>query len=517
MTGRMYLGGRPAAVAGGLLLAAAGLAGAAGLAADASSGTGQVRDISVSLGYTCQPPSGQPRSGQPSSGGYRITVVIAAAFPAAATAGQPVRPGSVRLTIQLPRAALPASPRPGSAGSGTAQSGLARSASARSGSARSGTARSGSARSGTARSGTAGVTGAGTLAVAESAAGRTVTAQWPVRLPAPAPVPATGLVTLTADAAAAPVTPAGTGPVTFTAGRLALGLSFRTAGGLPASPATVRITCAPASGTSALLDSVLAGPGHATHGGAAGASPARRGKIPKGCGQIPVKGQGVATCGYLTGYQDAAKLGGAALLQPRHGLPVLINIDLGIRHKFGHGDIIEYSQGQLYYHGKKELPPVSATFLGFRFVPVTAMLQITELTPVSIVSVSGILRPPFPITVRASTRVSVRIYRVRINGVPLPVGPRCQAARPISLVLVGRGQNTIPPTGYTLPTGGPLSGTVRIGDFRHCGLPGNPLTPLFDGAVSGPGNFVLMTQGQLCAPSQPGLYTCPPPVPKAKR
>ena len=71
MTGRMYLGGRPAAVAGGLLLAAAGLAGAAGLAADASSGTGQVRDISVRLGYTCQPPSGQPRSGQPSSGNYR--------------------------------------------------------------------------------------------------------------------------------------------------------------------------------------------------------------------------------------------------------------------------------------------------------------------------------------------------------------------------------------------------------------------------------------------------------------
>jgi hypothetical protein len=485
MIGRMFRGTRPAVLAGGLLLAAAGLAGAAGLAADASSGAGSARDISRSLGYTCQSPAG----------GYRATVVIAAAFPATATAGQPVRPAGVRITIRLPRAAVAAP-------------------------ARSGAARSGAARSGSARSGAVSLTGAGALAVVEAAAGgRPATAQWPARLPAAVAIPASGQLSLTADGTAAQLTPARPGTVTFSAGRLVLGLSLRTAGGSPASPPAIRVTCAPVRGTGVLLDSVLAGPAAPVpgHGTGPGRVPRHRGKIPKACGHIRVKGAGIATCGYLTGYQDAAKLGGAALLQPRHGLPVLINIDLGIRHQFRHGDIIEYSQGQLYYRGKEELPPVSATFLGFRFVPVTAMLQITELTPVSIVSVSGVLRPPFPITVHASTRVSVRIYRVRINGVPLNVGPRCQTARPVSLVLTGRGKNTIPPIGYTLPTGGPLDGTVLIGDFRHCGVPENPLTPLFDGAVSGPGNFVLMTQGKLCAPSQPGLYTCPPPVPRPKR
>ena len=34
------------------------------------------------------------------------------------------------------------------------------------------------------------------------------------------------------------------------------------------------------------------------------------------------------------------------------------------------------------------------------------------------------------------------------------------------------------------------------------------------GSISGRGNFVKLTQGKLCGPSQPQNFVCPPPVPK---
>jgi hypothetical protein len=149
-------------------------------------------------------------------------------------------------------------------------------------------------------------------------------------------------------------------------------------------------------------------------------------------------------------------------------------------------------------------------------VPVTATLHLVELRPISIVSVSGITAPPYPITVRTSTKISVRVSDVKVNGVPLDVGPHCQTASAVKLNLIGRGQNTLPPKGYTVPTGGPLTGRLTIPRFTGCGVSEN-LNPLLTGSISGPGNFVKVTQGKLCGPSQPGNWTCPPPVPKPLR
>jgi hypothetical protein len=219
-------------------------------------------------------------------------------------------------------------------------------------------------------------------------------------------------------------------------------------------------------------------------------------------------------CGYITGFSDVAKLYGAALLQPkRPARPALVNIDFAYRHFLKPGKLIALSTGELDYQGHRQLPPVRTTFLAFRFVPVTATLKVTELTPIKIRSVSGITAPPYPITVRATTRVSIRISDVDVNGVPLAIGPHCRPVSSPRLTLVGRGDNTIPPKGYTVPTGGPLSGRLTIPAFTHCGVTEN-LDPLLTGSISGPGNFVLMTQGRLCGPSQPAAWTCPPPVPK---
>ncbi len=175
------------------------------------------------------------------------------------------------------------------------------------------------------------------------------------------------------------------------------------------------------------------------------------------------------------------KLYGAALLQPkRPARPALVNIDFAYRHVFKHGKLIEYSTGDLYYQGHRELPPVRATFLAFGFVPVTASLMVTELRPISIRSVSGVTAPPYPITVRATTTVAIGISDVDVNGVPLAIGPHCRPVSTTRLTLTGRGDNTIPPRGYTVPTGGPLSGRLTIPAFTDCGVTEN-LDPLLTG------------------------------------
>jgi len=139
--------------------------------------------------------------------------------------------------------------------------------------------------------------------------------------------------------------------------------------------------------------------------------------------------------------------------------------------------------------------------------------MVTELTPIRIRSVSGITAPPYPITVRATATVRIRISDVDVNGQPLAIGPHCRPVSTVRLMLTGRGDNTIPPKGYTVPTGGPLSGRLTIPAFTDCGVTEN-LDPLLTGSISGSGNFVLMTQGKLCGPAQPQNWTCPPPVPK---
>jgi hypothetical protein len=100
-----------------------------------------------------------------------------------------------------------------------------------------------------------------------------------------------------------------------------------------------------------------------------------------------------------------------------------------------------------------------------------------------------------------------------VNGEPLAIGPGCRPVSNVRLTLIGRGDNTVPPTGYTVTTGGPLSGRLTIPAFTDCGVTEN-LDPLLTGSISGPGNYVLMTQGKLCGPADPQEWTCPPPVPK---
>ena len=486
--GQRFGGARSAAIAGGLLLAAGTLTASLAVAADAS-GTGVAKTVRLTLGYACQFPSGTER----------LDATIAATFPAVAVAGGRIQPTGIVLTVQLPPTAVAALRQRGAA------------------------------------------TVSSTTSLSVAASQRTMTmSQWEGRTATALQLPATGSLSLAAAGQAAAVTVTAKRTVTFSADGLTLALRLGSAGASPSpsassaspgssaspdatstvsastgsastGPTSLDVTCTPASNSRTTLAAV---PVASPNAHAKQRRPRHKPKIPKGCGKIKLVRSGTAVCGYITGYSDVRKLYGAALLQPkRPARPALVNIDFAYRHVIKHDKLIEYSAGELDYQGHPELPPVRATFLAFGFVPVTASLTVTELRPISIRSVSGITAPPYPITVSATTTVAIRISDVVVNGVPLAIGPHCRPVGTTRLTLVGQGDNTIPPRGYTLSTGGPLTGRLTIPAFTDCGVTEN-LDPLLTGSISGPGNFDLMTQGKLCGPAQPQAWTCPPPIPK---
>jgi Family of unknown function (DUF6801) len=467
---------RSSVLIGALVLVAGVLAGTAGIAAGVA-GTGRMA-ISVNLTYSCQFPSGT--FGAPSQA---VSVDVAATFPAAANVGEKIQPTAAKITATLPQTAV----------------------------------------AGLRQLGASTVAGTGVLSTLVDEHGQSGTAQWLARTSAAAPVPASGDLRLAEPATAVAAVVGSSGTVTISAGGLVLNLTPRRADGTATSPPSVRAQCSPpATGRLAAIpvaaSSSSASPAASPSASSSSSSAASK-KFPPGCGKIKAVGTGVPTCGYITGFSDVAKLFGAALLQPAApAKPGLVNVDFAEHAQFiNHGkDLRERSTAELFYKGKPELPPVRATFLSFRFIPVTATLRLIELTPIKIVSVSGVTGLPFPISVRASSKILVRVSDVTVNGTPLNVGTQCRTAAPVNLVLVGKGFNTLPPKGYTVSTGGPLAGTITIPPFIKCGVSEN-LDPLLTGSISGPGNFVKMTQGKLCGPSQPANWTCPPPPPKPLR
>jgi hypothetical protein len=455
------------AVGSGLVLAVGALAGASAVLAAPSPPALQA--VTAHLAYGCRFPAGT----------YPASVTVAASFPSSVAVHQAIAPGQVRTGVTLGPAAASALSKLGAVN----------------------------------------VTGDAVLGTVVGDGMDMTSGQWPGRLARPAAVRAGAPLRLAATGLVPPLTAGRPGTVTFTAAGLSLSLSPRTASGRPARPGMVRVMCALRPGQRATLASVRVGKAAVSSHN----RPARRPKavpgvkFPKGCGKIPVKGIGVPTCAYITGYADVRKLNGAALLQPTApAKPGLLNLDFAEHTAIQGGNLVADSTGQLYYKGREELPPVRGTFLTFGFIPVTATLHITELIPIKIVSISGIKGLPFPITVHSTTKVTIRVSDAVVNGEPLALGPHCRTRSPVTLKLLGKGFNTQPPQGYTVPTGGPLTGNITIPPFTGCGVTEN-LNRLLTGTISGPANFNLITQGQLCGPSQPENFTCPPPIPKPLR
>src|SRR5207248_2444315 len=167
--------------------------------------------------------------------------------------------------------------------------------------------------------------------------------------------------------------------------------------------------------------------------------------------------------------------------------------------------------GLLEFHGSHQFPPATATLLAFGFMPVTATLELKQVGTLDAYAVG----PVSPIncgkcitTTTIYSLVTLRIYDVKVNGVPLNVGNSCQSENPFTVTVVGTSPS------YGIETGGPLTGMTTIPPFKGCGA-GEDLDPIFNASISGPGNFVKLTQGTLCTPNSGA--GCPPTVPKPQR
>lgn len=483
---------------------------AGGLAAGSASASGTRSALAppgVSLTYLCHFPAG-PRT---------VPVAVTASVPAAGKPGRPIQPTAVGLTMALPPAVV------------SALAGLHYET----------------------------VSAATRLTVSASEGPSGTSVVWPGATRHPVPRPAHGGMTLTTQGTAPPMTASSPGEViltaaalsvTFTAGQASApapgpAQSPAPAGRTPAagtqasapapsaatSPAT-RVNCTLAAGQHATLADVVVAGGRTARAPqlSANAKSSPCPKLPKGGLKLnprfppppPPPGSTIGSapapgCAYTTGYADARKLKGAALIQPG-----LTAVDLFVRTVLNENPKVNYFEAdnaaELNYHGQREFPPSTATFLTFGFVPTTATIQLIEHGVINIFAIGPALpsnckpHQPCDTVATVSSRLSVRIVpgSVKVNGAPLAVGSDCETP-PFDAILKGTSASKPP---YNVVTGGPLSGMVDIPKFSNCGV-GENLDPIFNAAISGSRNFNLLTQGPVCF-LVGGGGTCPPPKPK---
>lgn len=208
-----------------------------------------------------------------------------------------------------------------------------------------------------------------------------------------------------------------------------------------------------------------------------------------------------------TGTDAAALVDGTATVKkakttvtlPRVLLRTYANNTSVTKHKFLYSISPSWAVTHKGKHPRFGVLPVAHTaVLGFGAVPITADLHLRQvirpsglIAPIKVASITQLVAP-FKVKPTVVTGVlDVRISNVRVDQVPLKVGPNCRSVSPLHLKVTGQYPK------YSLFVGGPLKGKVTIPEFTGCGTRGDDLDPLLNGTISGPGNMLHMTQGIL--------------------
>ncbi|MFJ6433691.1 DUF6801 domain-containing protein [Streptomyces sp. NPDC091416] len=488
------------AARGGAVLAAVLMA---GMIPGAQASAGGDREVQSELTYGCDFPSGSKP----------VTVRVSATVPEKATVDQPVQLRNVRTELTLDGEALADLPDAGAAGS-RAKTQL-------------------------------------TVDVAQG--DRTAVTTWAGTAENPVAVPESEELTFSSAGEVPTVTAGASGDLTFTAAKLTASITPPASDGASAEPPAVQLTCTPAPDQDLSLVSVPVGagprwsspePSGSREGKAPAGGVARNGGVKPEVGDAaePTLQDGKAPrCvgdaedqlslnAYVTGYANVAKLKSATLF------PVACTqIHQGatsIKFQDGHLHVFQESTAMLDYQGQPKLPPATGTFLTFGFMPTTATMEMTQIPPAAgpdgkplpnIHSDLTILSPGNSVgTTTIDMQLQLRLYDVKVNGVPLDVGPNCRTAKPFALPL--RGEMLLKDgvqTGYTLVTGGALAGKVTIPPFSGCGV-GEDLDDLFTASISGVPGDVKQIQAAPCAAAQHDPNVCtedgqPVRVPKPQR
>lgn len=486
------------AVGGALLVATALIPGAESVAADQTS--------EITVPYTCVFPSGEEKA----------DVVIKAVLPVSAATGEEIRPGDVSVEVGLEQSALDRF-----------------------------TALEASTLSAVAE-----------LTVRNTVGEHSADASWAGLQASAVPLPAEGGVVLAATGDVPTVAFGSPGRATIAPAGLGLTLASFTEDGTPTTPAELTVACEPADDEERPLARVTVRDGAAPATPAPGPSapapgentsepPARPGRPAPGLapdarqkiddlteerlaalddedpGSCPIEipPEWVMTTAetYAAGYANAEKLGGAAALGPAF-MKVVLNKRYINDSCASTVDVT--SEVEFEYEGKRQLPPARATFLSYGFMPTTATMVLEQVGPPAVVQTHTVTNTPtYPEESTVTAQLSMRLYDVEVNGVPLDVGPDCRTVRPFEQVLKGYGQS-YPPAGYLVATGGSLTGHAHIPPFQGCGV-GENLDPLLTSAISSVGkkadNYTKMTQAPLCVATNPDGPDCPPKVPDPER
>jgi hypothetical protein len=126
-----------------------------------------------------------------------------------------------------------------------------------------------------------------------------------------------------------------------------------------------------------------------------------------------------------------------------------------------------------------DLPPVQGEFNAIGFIPTTVTTTFIEEGQ------STAFVNPVGGATTARSKMTIQLSNLRVLGIPLLVGSNCKTETPVDLVL-----NSQP--GWSVLTGGTLSGTYTIPDFENCLLN----TLIINAMIPGEGNTISLNLGR---------------------
>lgn len=129
------------------------------------------------------------------------------------------------------------------------------------------------------------------------------------------------------------------------------------------------------------------------------------------------------------------------------------------------------------------LPPATGSFKEFGVIPVSVTTEFIEASPTTgTVDINTG-------AVQTTSHLILRLTDLKVAGIPTPIGDKCQTETPAEVSVTSD-------DGFSVITGGNLSGTYTIPNFKNCLL----ATPLINLVVPGSGNTITLTLGAASIP-----------------
>ena len=126
-----------------------------------------------------------------------------------------------------------------------------------------------------------------------------------------------------------------------------------------------------------------------------------------------------------------------------------------------------------------KLPPATGTFKELGVVPITATTTFINNGPTT-----GTINGDTG-AVATTSEITLKLSNVSVAGIPVSVGNSCETSTPVTVSVASD-------PGFNILSGGNLSGTYTIPQFKNCGL----TTLVINLTIPGSGNSITLTLGK---------------------